>query len=90
LGKKEMPILKINNVRSVTVKVIPKQTLQLTFHFGDASKRESIQVDLVWLLGLAAVEVAAQKIGLLGGNNPTPSTRAPSGARGKAKLRIVR
>jgi hypothetical protein len=83
-----MAALKITDVRAVSVKAIPKETLQLIFHVRDASKHESIQVDLEWRLALAAVEAAAKMVGLLGDSTPPPPTRDPSG--GRPKLRIVK
>jgi hypothetical protein len=82
-----MTILKISDLRSVTIKVLPsKKRVRLRFSDLGAAKYESIEIEVASILALG---FATEILKLLPrGNTPKPASRASMG--GRPKLRLVK
>jgi hypothetical protein len=82
-----MATLKINDLRTITIKILPnKKRVQLRFETGASTPYESIEVELASILALG---FATETLKLLSpGNSPSRPTRAPLG--GRPKLRVVK
>jgi len=82
-----MATLKIKDLRTITIKVLPnKERVRLRFETADARLYESIEVELASILALG---LANETLKLLSPrSNPLPPTLAPSG--GRPKNRIVK
>jgi hypothetical protein len=77
-----MGTLKIKDLRTITVKILPnKNRVQLRFETVDPSPYETIELDLASILALG---LANETLKLLSPRNtPSAPTLAPSGGRPK-------
>lgn len=78
-------------VKQVTIKPVPDRTSvqSIRLHFLCANQSEPTVIEFPAREARFFADSLLEVLNA-GGNTPTPSTRALSGARGKPKLRIVR